>query len=67
MLIHETAGMNHGFRIVVMAQRFVRRQARCGALPATVHGDKVDVDVHQQIAFGGTLIDFNIFSVRSGA
>ena len=23
MLIHETAGMNHGFRIVVMAQRFV--------------------------------------------
>ena len=59
--------MNHRLGIVVVAQRLVRRQASSGALPATIHSDEVDIDVHKQVAFGGPLIDLNIFTVRSRA
>ena len=53
--------------VVVMPQAAVAGQAGGRALPAAVHGDEVDVDVDEQVALGGPLVDLDFFALVGGA
>ena len=54
--------MAHGLRVVVVTKAAVTGQARRHALVAAVHSDQVDVDVHQQVGGGGTLVDLHFLA-----
>ena len=67
MLVHERVRRLHRGGVVVVAKRSVAGQAHGGRLPATVHGDEVDVDVDQQVGFGGALVDLDFLTLVGGA
>ena len=47
----------HRVRIVMRADRDVVTQAHRHALVATVHGNEIDVHIHEEIALDGTAIE----------
>ena len=48
----------------MVAERAVRREADGRRLPPAVHGDEVDVDVHEQVGLGGPLVDLDLLALR---
>ena len=67
VLVHERTAVLHGAHVVVMAQAPVRRQPRGHALVAAVHGDQVDVDVHEEVALGRPAVDLDVLTLVGGA
>jgi hypothetical protein len=65
--IHQAARVLQRLGVVVVAEAAVRREAGGDALPAAVHGDRVDVDVDDQIAVGGALVDLEHLALGRGA
>ncbi len=49
--------------VVVVAQAGVAGEARGGALVAAIHGDKVDVDVDDEVALGCPLVELHGLAV----
>ncbi len=62
MLVHEGVRRLHRGRVVVVAQRPVAGEPDRRRLPATVHGDEVDVDVDEQVRLGGALVDLDLLA-----
>ena len=61
--VHEAARLLHRAHVVVVAQRAVRGQSGGGRLPAAVHRHEVDVDVDEQVALGGPLVDLHLLAL----
>ena len=59
--------MDHRLRVVVVAQRRVRRQPDADRLVAAIHGDEVHVDVDQQVGLGGPLADLDVLALLGRA
>ena len=67
VLVHERVRRLHRGGVVVVAKRSVAGQAHSGRLPATIHGDEVDVDVDQEVGLGGALVDLDLLALVGGA
>ena len=61
--MHERLGVAHGLGIVVVTKALVTRESSSDRFVSTIHGHQVDVDVHQEVALGCTLVDLNVFAV----
>ena len=57
--VHVAVAVAHHVGVVIRAQRLVARQARGHRLVATVHGNQVEVNVDEQVALGGALVDLD--------
>ena len=65
--VHIRAGVQQGVGVVMVPQGAVARQAGADGLVASVHGDEVDVDVHQQVRLGDTPRHFHLLRVACAA
>ena len=63
LLVHEGPGVAHGGDVVVVAQAAVARQTGRHALVAPVHRHQVDVDIDEQVGFGGPPIDLDFLAL----
>ena len=61
--VHEAARLPHGLHVVVVPERAVGGEAGGGGLPPAVHRDEVDVDVDEEVALGGPLVDLHLLAV----
>ena len=66
-MAHQAARVLQRLGVVVVAEAAVRREACGDALPTAVHADRVDVDVDDQVALGGALVDLQHLAVIGGA
>ena len=48
---------------MVVSKTFVTCQSRCNGLVTAIHRDQIDVDVNQEIAFSGSLVDLDVFAM----
>ncbi len=62
-LVHEGLRVAHRLGIVVMTQAPIAGEAGRHALVAAVHGDEVDVDVHQEVRRGRPLVDLHVLTL----
>ena len=65
--VHQAARVLQRLGVVVEAEAAVRRQPGGDRLPPAVHRGLVDVDVHEQVAVGGPLVDLDDLTLGRGA
>ena len=63
VLVHERAALLHGEWVVMVPEAPVAGQSGGHALVAAVHGHQVDVDVDEQVALGGSLVDLHVLAL----
>ena len=61
--VHQGAGVREHVGGVMVADRGVRGEARVDGLVPAVHGDEVDVHVHQQVALGDAAVDRHLLAL----
>ena len=67
MAVHEGLRVTHRAHVVMMTQRAVAGETGGGGFPAPVHGDEIDVDVDDEVALRGPLVDLDLLTLLGGA